>query len=82
MRRALGGNVYVLVNELRFLVVKTIHKYSFLNLRYASLKLAMLSNFKTPVALSFSEDHLGPSINYARNFTCYVPPPFFACNTQ
>ena len=44
----LGGNVYFLVDELYFLVVKTICKYSFCNLRYASLKLPMTPDFKTP----------------------------------
>ena len=44
----LGGNVCYLVDELYFLVVKTICKYSFWNLRYASLKLPMSPNFKTP----------------------------------
>ena len=43
----LGGNVYFLVDELYFLVVKTICKYSFWNLRYASLKLPMSPDFKT-----------------------------------
>ena len=44
----LGGNVNFLVDELYFLVVKTICKYSFKNLIYASLKLPMLPDFKTP----------------------------------
>ena len=45
---ALGENVYFLVDELYILVVKTICKYSFCNLRYASLKLPMSPAFKTP----------------------------------
>ena len=44
----LGGNVYFSVDELDFHVVKTICKYSFQNLRYASLKLPVLPDLKTP----------------------------------
>ena len=42
------ANVYFLGYELYFLVVKTICKYSLWNLRYASLKLPMSADFKTP----------------------------------
>ena len=44
----LGGNVYLLGYELYFLLVKTILKYSLWNLRYASLKLPMSPDLKTP----------------------------------
>ena len=43
-----------------------------------------ISNFPKchPFHSSIPSTTLWPSIMYVHIFTCYLPPPFFACNTQ